>query len=143
MRVLMFLCALMLLPPAFILLHDYHAAKGNPDKTFQMSTVAELWMEYDRPGFERLKSEYRSNPQEWDTNVRPWLETVVFPFTFIPMAIVYGWTLLSFLLNLPPFDRMNSMEYGSSSARGSASGGFSRSHTAENKKHKKMSYTRR
>lgn len=141
MRVLMFLCTLMLLPPAFILVHDYHAAKNRPNEPFRMSTIAEIWMEYDRPGFENLKAQYRTTPEEWDTNVRPWLETVVFPFTFIPMAIVYGWTLLSFLLNLPPFDRMNAMDYGSSGPRGAAAG-FSRTH-ANDKKQKKISYTRR
>ena len=108
MRFILVVCLLFLIPPLTLLYGDYTRAGGGE---FKLSTVADVWMDYDRASFDQFKSGYVSRPEEWERDVRPYLEWKALPLSCIPAVLFYVFLFTAFVTGFGPFRDFGLMQH--------------------------------
>ncbi len=127
MRAWVIIGLLLLLPGVYLGFKDYEKYQGNPGAGYHISTIGEVWLEHDRPGFMEFRATYRTREQEWETRIRPILGWQAMPFALIPPVLYYIWLIVCWLLGRGPF-----YDYSTFSIQTSKHGsGFSRSSAQE------------
>lgn len=72
-RFLFFLAFLMLVSIIVLALLDYVNYAPAPDKPFAFSTVAELWLAWDKQGYMEYRNQYIGKTELWETEALPYL----------------------------------------------------------------------
>lgn len=137
MRPLLIIGILLALPALYLGYNDYIKYTQKPNQGFVPSTIGEVWLDHDRPGFMQFKAKYTTREREWDQEIRPKLEWEALSIAIVPPALYLGWVFICWLLGRGPFAGM------SNTIRREAGGQGGFSHSSSNDRSNKISYRRK
>lgn len=103
MRPLLVFAILFALPGLYLLFNDYTKYQQNPEGGFHISTIGEVWLDHDHPGFMEFKSGYKGDEMTWDQDIRPKLDWQALPIVALPAILFYFWVFVCWLLGRGPF----------------------------------------